>query len=1288
MARGQPDTVLRHLQCVLLTEDAVHFTDAELVHRFVEGRDESAFTVLVRRHGPLVLTVCRRILGREADAEDAFQATFLVLARNASSVRKTMSLASWLHGVAFRCANDFRKSAMRRRKHEEVAGEERASESPVANAAMNELQAFLDEEIQRLPEKHRAPFILCCLEGKSRTEAAQALGWKEGTLSTRLAKTREILQRRLTARGVTLSAALCAVAISPAATSATVPAALAHATFDAALAFAAGSAAGTVPAAILGVAEGVLKAMFISKLKIGVVLLLAACLTLFAVGLLAQSGAGDDAPKKAAAQNPAPSPKVEEPADASADGELALTGTVVDEAKNPVAGATVTAIDSRKNLPSVKSGVDGAFRLPVGPRVRERVYVLIVAEGANGKLGCATVNEKRPQPVQVVLKVPREVKLNVTDSGNKSVDGADVYVMGDHWIVAKGRTDAQGRWTGRVPADAYDSSHGSGAIALKSKVGFDYVMLKQGPKGNDDPERLPDQIHLKLDGARTLRVKTVDSDGKPIAGVKVGPGYIRKPGREGDVNLSGVSELFQTTGIDGAVFDWLPERFVDHLPMIVDSDNFFIADHSVAIMAEDLAVELSVPLLPMECISGRVTHADGRPAAGITVNAEGQGEGHGGFRGSVRTDAAGRYVFEKAQSDQAYVVTVSDKEWAAPIKSGIVLRKGKPIEGLDFVLCPATRVHGRVTIAPDGTPAVKETVWVGTILGPYPAELRKKDNRRYQSMGRQWAVETDTEGRYEFNLGPGVYDLRGPPPVESASIKIPAANAPKEIVRDFTVIPRPKTAPFAGRVVDDMGQPIAKAQVNGVYASNLASSRGIEPMSTGDDGRFQLERLLVPTVFHVRTADGLRAGMVRIGADASKVDVVIRPVGKATGRLLNLKGNPIAKHTLRLGIRVSLGDSETNPSIMTLFGDFGGRVMTDEQGRFELGGLVAGAGESYSIDFPYDSDRSFITIKTFELKDARELEFGDLRIRLEPRNEYVPPTAAKRATEAFGASKSNTPLKRKDKILVEARREYTRPMLLFGQPKDPACIELFRLFDEREEADDATDNAKRPTPNTMRWQFELASLDTEQPDVRKLAQTLGVELGKGSPILAVLDADGKLTATHALALDAKQMLDSDALGSFLAKHKLATRDAEKMLADAFTKAKAEDKRVFFIASASWCGPCRLLGRFLEPWKSELNRHFVFVKLDISRDEHADSVRKRIQGDQDGGVPWYAILDNDGKTLITSNSPDRKRQGKAANIGFPSEAAEIEHFMNMLAQTAPRLTDQQRSEIRQSLLKKE
>ena len=146
--------------------------------------------------------------------------------------------------------------------------------------------------------------------------------------------------------------------------------------------------------------------------------------------------------------------------------------------------------------------------------------------------------------------------------------------------------------------------------------------------------------------------------------------------------------------------------------------------------------------------------------------------------------------------------------------------------------------------------------------------------------------------------------------------------------------------------------------------------------------------------------------------------------------------------------------------------------------------------------------------------------------------------------------KSATPTERIEKLLTEARREYTRPLLLFGQPKDPACIDLFRLFDEHEadEDDDAPkDRRSGPTLRKMRWEFELASLDSEQPEVRKLAEALGVDLGKDhAPVLAVLDADGKLAATHPLVLGPNQKLDEEALASFLAKHKLPQRDAEKM----------------------------------------------------------------------------------------------------------------------------------------------
>jgi RNA polymerase sigma-70 factor (ECF subfamily) len=211
-----------------------HLSDASLLERFVTRREEAAFAALVRRHGPLVLGTCRRVLRSEHDIEDVFQTTFLVLARKADLIGWRESVASWLCAVAHRLALGARADASRQRRREtsitrlnelesavaaQGAGDGmpdrwHAPDDPLAEAERRDLREVLDDELLHLPEKYRAPVVLCDLEGRTHAEAARELGWPAGSMSRRLDRARRILKQRLVFRGVSLALGLIASALA------------------------------------------------------------------------------------------------------------------------------------------------------------------------------------------------------------------------------------------------------------------------------------------------------------------------------------------------------------------------------------------------------------------------------------------------------------------------------------------------------------------------------------------------------------------------------------------------------------------------------------------------------------------------------------------------------------------------------------------------------------------------------------------------------------------------------------------------------------------------------------------------------------------------------------------------------------------------------------------------------------------------------------------------------------------------------------------------------------------
>jgi RNA polymerase sigma factor (sigma-70 family) len=278
MATADPSHFFRRLARGMAAETLTDRPDRELVERFLAGHDESVFEALMRRHWPMVYRVCWRVLQHPQDAEDAFQATFLLLAQKLRSVRKRDSLASWLHGVAHRVALQARDQAARRRRHERLAAV--AEAVPPDEITWKQVRTALDGELTRLPERLRLPLILCYLEGHTQDEAAQRLGWSKSTLVRRLQDARAALGRRLRRKGFVWPAAVSGVLLCDCLAPALPAHGIISTTVEAAACLAAGRtvATGLISNKAAALAQGAVQAMFLKNLAVAVLLLATVCL--------------------------------------------------------------------------------------------------------------------------------------------------------------------------------------------------------------------------------------------------------------------------------------------------------------------------------------------------------------------------------------------------------------------------------------------------------------------------------------------------------------------------------------------------------------------------------------------------------------------------------------------------------------------------------------------------------------------------------------------------------------------------------------------------------------------------------------------------------------------------------------------------------------------------------------------------------------------------------------------------------------------------------------------------
>jgi RNA polymerase sigma factor (sigma-70 family) len=322
---------VEHLRKTVLRREEDTLSDGQLLDRFLEKRDEVAFAALVRRHGPMVWGVCRRIVGHAHDAEDAFQAAFLILVRKAAAVKWRAAVGNWLYGVACHAALKARTASARvRAKEKQVTSMPEPAMEPRKDR--EELQMLLDQELTALPDKYRLPVVLCDLEGRTRKAVAAQLKIPEGTLSSRLATAHQMLAKRLARHGLAVSGGSLAALFAQNAASASVPAAVVSSTIKTATLVAArqGAVAGVVSTKVAALTEGVMKAMLLTKLKIATAVLLVVGSFGSAAGLLSYQALGGQHLEVEQTEQPKPPAKSVKNADV-AQSEERLKGKTREE---------------------------------------------------------------------------------------------------------------------------------------------------------------------------------------------------------------------------------------------------------------------------------------------------------------------------------------------------------------------------------------------------------------------------------------------------------------------------------------------------------------------------------------------------------------------------------------------------------------------------------------------------------------------------------------------------------------------------------------------------------------------------------------------------------------------------------------------------------------------------------------------------------------------------------------------------------------------------------------------
>lgn len=938
MATAHSGTLLRHLQKLTAIRGADAWTDRQLLDNFAGSRDETAFAALVSRHGPMVLRVCRRVLGHEQDAEDAFQATFLVLARNTTSIRRPDTLANWLHGVAYRTAMKAKRSAARRRNHEA----ELPSRQPTG-PSWGDVQAVLDEEIQRLPVRFRRAFVLCVLEGKSGPEAAAVLGCKEGTVRSRVNRARVQLRKRLARRGIQLSTLLAGLSVAESSTGAALSAGLAAAAVRA--------AAGVgIPTHVAALAAGVSKDMILQRAKL-VLLLVVGAIVAGAGALARQVLAAGDPPADSRSSVVKPAAVKSQPAD---DGSvITYAGRVLDPDGQPVAGArlyvTLAIGYLRRAEPSPEygtTGPDGRFHFAV-PRAKFADHnTVVAATAANYGPGWVRIplGGKKDELTLRLVKDDVPITGQILDLEGKPVPGVTLTVQQVNAALGEDLAPFLEAAAKNKNATMYD---------LEQQL-LRRFTIAIAPKVTTDSEG-----RFRLTGIGRDRLVTGQLDGPMVASEQIR--ILTRPGKPFDVTSYKGNPEYND-----------PRQVV----------TYHGADFRVAVA-------------PCRPIVGVVRAKDtSKPLAGVTVRSYARVIAGGGQRiidlVGTTTDAGGRYRLTGLPAGPGYKIV------AIPAGDQPYVVRSRPVPGdagpgpaaVDFELCRGVWIEGKMTDKVTGQPLhgaveyfsvfdnpnlrdypdydgtiVTDRIWAGTkedgsyrVVGlPGPGLV----GVYYQRETYIHAPERDDEfGTRESELRTSPYHIS----FTSAFNALAKVDPPKGVdsyKRDITLDP--------GWTV--------KCSLQGPDGRSVAGSWIYNPNSHRPWGRPRMESAEVAAgsnprwrreILFIHPEKRLYGIAVPPKENGGRVTVLLQPTASFTGRLVDAGGKPLAGVELEVTFRAKAGWGWSNY--------LPGSVKTDGEGRFRVEALLPGH------EFRLSGNRGEILLGG-DLRSGQTKDAGDVHLQ-------------------------------------------------------------------------------------------------------------------------------------------------------------------------------------------------------------------------------------------------------------------------------------------------------------------